>query len=253
MKRKYSGKRKRVYKKSSRKKARLSKGLRAAVKSIVKRNIETKEYAVGKYEQNLLQNNSYYLNPLFFVTQGASDEQRVGDRCNLQRIEIRGTVKNTTNTTASSVYPFWIYFWFVRVTLRAAGSVLGGMSQLTTADQSTVFDTTTTGTYYDPPQYLRLNRKNGTKLMGFKRMFFQPILLTATTGTTGGAFGVGRPFQLAINMKNVPFQFEEDNSGFQTKYNYYLICKPHNIGPITNGVDTACRIEFDYRVFFKDA
>lgn len=245
MKRKYSGKRKRSYKSTPRKKARVSKTLKAAVKRIVKSNIETKEFVIGNYNQNFIWDTCYVLNPLYNLSNGSADYQRLGNRIRLQRIEFRGIVSNGSTPAAYSFFPGFCYLWFLRAPVVQVGSLLAGFTNISsTAAHDILFDTPTGG----PVNFLKVNRKRGTQVLGFKKIFFTPN----SGPSTAGSYPTTKPFQMFINMKNSPFEFEEGNTGFQTKYNYYFVCQSFTQNQ-TTPLAVSVNLRYDCRIFFKDA
>lgn len=245
-------KKKRTYKrKSYGKKKKISKNLRKAVKSIVKSNIETKEFLKEDMNFNINDEVVYALNPMYNITQGTDDFQRIGNKIRLQRIVMKAMLSNGSNTLANNTLPGHVIVWFVRAPMKVSNFVVtGNFNIVGFPEREILFD----NTYIldnIPPHFLNENRKRGVVVMMKRKYHFAPQLNTSTNIATLAA-PTHKTLTWSINMKNIPFQYEEDNTGFQTKYNYYFLVSGflQNTGTVN---PTVQNLRFQYQTFFKDA
>lgn len=239
-------------KKSYGKRRKISPKLRKAVKSIVKSNIETKEFVKEDMNFNINGDNIYSLNPLYNIGIGVTESERIGNKIRLQRIVLKGILSNGANAAVDRTQPGHIIVWFVRTNQNKIANTLitGNFTAINTGAAEVFFDNGVTA--FAPPIMLKENRKRGVVVMKKKIFYFKPILnTTLAAGVTPAAAPTSQPFVMNINMKNVPFLFEENNSGFQTKYNYYFLVSGfmQNASAINSVYHN---MRFEYRTYFKD-
>lgn len=225
-------------------KKKVSSNLRKAIKSVVKKQIETKEYDITDGNFNLPQNDCYILNPLYNLGYGTAFNNRIGTKINIQRIEIRGIVSNGTVTALNSFYPGFCYIWFFRAPVIQVGSVFNNWSLISATNFGILFDTAVS----TPCNMLRINKQRGVQLLGMKRIYWTPN----SGPSTAGAFATSKPFSMAVNMKNHSFDFEEANTGFQTKWNYYFVAQSFTQNAATS-VETSCNLRWNAKIWYKDA
>lgn len=244
------GKRKRSYRRKSyaRKKAKVSPTLRRAVKSIVKSNIETKEFVANDSNVNVNEDTILCYNPLYPVVQGSGDYQRIGNRIRLQKIVMTGIMSNGSNAAANNPQPGHLCVWFIRTpTMQVANTLTGNFNTLSTTNEELMFDNSTASLPI-PSIMLHPNRKRGVQVL-MKRVYHWTPVLTVGSGL---AAPTSKTFIWTINLKNSPFLFEENNTGFQTKYNYYFLVSGFIQNPGTLN-PTVQNIRWECRTYFKDA
>lgn len=231
-------KRKRVSRRNSSKRRKLSPTLRKTVKSIVSRASETKllQNVNGK---TVVSHLPYSHNILYGMTQGSADGYRIGNKINLISWTMRGNFSNSGGTSLSK--PFWIYLFFMRhPTYRAANVSFGTVGS---TDHASFFNTPYS--QLDAAEMLVPNTKNGVQCLSRKKIFVRTQPLSTANS--------GRSFVWHVNLKNKPFEYEESLSGYQTKWNYYVIIKAHTCTTTLAGSDTTGYLEYITRLHYKDS
>jgi hypothetical protein len=176
---------------------------------------------------NFTHNTIYTTNPLFSITQGTGDSNRLGDTIHLDRISLVCQVDTSTATTVSAP----VKFRMMLVVITNQYSPTAFTSGVGSTD---VFFTTSTG--------LIVSRPNPRLC----KVLCDEIVVAQPMTVAGAALGYGH-----IDCKiDMPFEFRT-GSNYGTTANMYLLLIP-NIAGGTSGTTLCGTLSFDYLVSFRD-
>ncbi|QDJ95244.1 capsid protein [Capybara virus 19_cap1_382] len=174
------------------------KPLRQAIKKTMNRQLETKKHYEAQMTLSPMNGNTVYTsNLLCNITQGATENQRVGDRINLSRVHVSGefSCKPTDNV-------FWHLYIFRTSNYSDQGTTVPG-----TIPYGNFFKNVTGNPNVDMPD------PDQVRILKYKRIQCD---VSNNQGT------VIRRFYLSVNMKNVAYQYLTDGASGGRNYNLYF-------------------------------
>lgn len=213
-KRTYTRKRKYTTRKSSTKYAKPTKAFAKAVKKVILKTHETKKrytfgISIGTPVNSSTVKTWYGLNPLFHISQGTGDDDRIGDKIHVKGISLKGLF--TQVSTGARPYPLHltVMAWWAK------------------EDQSSgVADPTFSSGIY--PKMKNLSGSNFASIIAFtdtektsvvfKRRFLMP---TETTSVTGYSLYPEKWLDMWLPI-NKTIQYSADNGGYLKGKNLYI-------------------------------
>lgn len=237
-------------------------GLRAMVKKIMNRKLETKltTYTVGNagiYDQNssaLLQSNTFQLLPV--VAQGAQDGARIGDRISVTSLKVKALLNlATTSMSQRSLYVRVVIFSTKDYNADVTGGTCPSI-ELSNFFRNQTTTSSVTGYMYND-QLLPINTNRLT--VHFDRRYILGSNITGTTSANNypNASPVHEGFKhIEFNIKNIKrLVYDENgtNPNLPTNHDLWMAVIPNNVDSVVNtGTTNPVFLSFCSILSYKD-
>nr|QCW23711.1 MAG: capsid protein [Cressdnaviricota sp.] len=197
-------------------------GFVKAVKAIAIKSMETKSYYYNIATTSLLHMSLVSYNLNYYISQGTSDQTRIGDEVYMRGVSVRLWF---TDTVASGTHRYTV------MVIRAKADIFA-----TSLAYTDVFKSITADSMTDPIDTEKVT------VLGKREIAIENKIASGS---------LARSVRFWVNMKNSRFKYSGDNAGYGKTYNYFLVVVPYaNKGTI--GTTAAGDVKGHAQIYFKD-